>query len=51
MPDLQPHSPAMGTRVGQPGVDARADLNGDGVVNIRDLSAVSQILATSARCK
>ena len=41
---------SMGKRVGEPGFDPRADVNGDGVVNIRDLSAVAQRLLTGTKC-
>lgn len=35
---------AFGKRIGQPGFDVRADLNKDGVVDIRDLTVVSRNL-------
>ena len=41
---------AFGTRTGQPGFDARADFNNDGVINIRDLSFLSQRLVAGTRC-
>jgi len=42
---------AFGTHTGQLGFDARADVNLDGVVDIRDLSFVSQHLPTGTRCQ
>lgn len=41
---------AMGRSSGQPGFDARADLNGDGVVNVRDLALVTQRLPAGSSC-
>lgn len=41
---------ALGTRVGQPGFDPRADFNNDGVIDIRDLAYVSQRFITGNRC-
>jgi Tol biopolymer transport system component len=41
---------AFGTKRGQLNYDTRADVNGDSVVNIYDLSAVSQKLPTGAKC-
>lgn len=41
---------SFGKSTGQPGFDARADINNDGVVNIRDLSYVSQRLPAGTRC-
>jgi hypothetical protein len=41
---------ALGTRSGQPGFDARADINGDGVVDVRDLSVMAQKLPAGTRC-
>jgi hypothetical protein len=41
---------AMGKRTGQPGYDARADVNNDGVVDIRDLSYVTQRVAAGSVC-
>ncbi len=42
---------AFGTRKGQPAYDPRADLNGDGVVNILDLSLVAQNLLPGVTCQ
>jgi hypothetical protein len=41
---------ALGQRTGQPGFDARADINGDGIVDVRDLAFVSQRLTTGTSC-
>ena len=41
---------AFGRRTGQPGFDARADFNSDGLIDIRDLSYVAQRLAGGTRC-
>src|SRR5262249_52649411 len=42
---------AFGKRVGQVGYQARADVNGDSVVNIIDLSMVSRLLPAGLICK
>lgn len=42
---------SFGKKAGQPGVDARADVNFDGVVDIRDLATVSQQLPVGTRCQ
>lgn len=49
--DLAIVKASMGKRTGQAGFDPRADVNRDGVVDIRDLSAVSQRLPTGTTCK
>lgn len=41
---------AFGKRTGQPGFNPAADFNNDGVIDIRDLSYVSQRLAAGTRC-
>ncbi len=41
---------AFGTKAGQSAFDARADLNGDGVVNVVDLSLVAQNLLSNTTC-
>ncbi len=41
---------SFGKRPGQPGFDARADVNKDLLVNIRDLSRVSQALPARTSC-
>jgi lysophospholipase L1-like esterase len=48
--DLAIVKASFGKRAGQPGFDRRADLNGDGVVDIRDLSAVAQQLLSGTTC-
>jgi len=40
----------MNRRTGQAGFDARADVNGDGVVNLRDLNAVTQRVPAGTVC-
>ena len=42
---------SFGKRIGQPGFDARGDVNLDGVVDIRDQSVVSQKLPVGTRCQ
>ena len=49
--DLTIVKAAFGKRSGQLGFDPRADLNGDGVVDIRDLSAVAQQLFPGTTCQ
>jgi Dockerin type I domain/PASTA domain len=41
---------AFNKRAGQPGYDARADVNKDGVVDVRDLAFVAQRLPIGTRC-
>lgn len=41
---------SFGKKIGQTGFDIRADVNKDGIVNIRDLSLVSQKLAAGTKC-
>ena len=41
---------SFGKKTGQPGFDARADVNHDGIVDIRDLAAVSQKLIPGTTC-
>ena len=41
----------MGARSGQANFDASADVNGDGVIDVRDLSIVSQHLPSGTSCK
>lgn len=48
--DLALVKAAFGKSRGQSGFDPQADVNGDGVVNIRDLAVVSQQLPAGTRC-
>jgi len=48
--DLSIVRASLGKRVGQPGFDPRADITGDGVVDIRDLVAVSKNVPQSETC-
>jgi hypothetical protein len=48
--DLAIVKASMGKSTGQPGFDARADVNNDGVVNVRDLAYVSQRVAVGTQC-
>ena len=48
--DLQIVKISFGKRVGQVGFDLRADVNRDGIVDLRDLAFVSQKLPTWTRC-
>jgi len=48
--DLAIVKASFGKRTGQAGFDPRADINGDGVVDIRDLTAVSKLVPGSATC-
>jgi hypothetical protein len=41
---------AFGKRTGQPGFDARADLNRDGIVNVIDLTTVTRQLPVGTVC-
>jgi hypothetical protein len=41
---------SFGKRSGQPGFDPRADVNNDGVVDVRDLAFVSKQLPAGTRC-
>jgi CSLREA domain-containing protein len=41
---------AFGRRFGQPGFDARADTNDDGIVDIRDLAFVARQLPVGTQC-
>lgn len=42
---------SFGKRSGQPGFDPRADVNHDGVVDVRDLAVESQLLVPGIVCK
>jgi len=48
--DLAIIKASLGKVVGQPGFDPRADVNGDGIVDIRDLAFVSQRVTVGVRC-
>lgn len=48
--DLAIVKASFGKRVGQPGFDPRADVNGDGVVNVLDLSIVARQLPAGTTC-
>jgi hypothetical protein len=48
--DLSIVKAAIGSKVGQPGFDARADVNSDSVVDVRDLAAVTQKLVPGTVC-
>jgi Dockerin type I domain len=41
---------AFGTKAGQAGFDSRADVNNDGIVDVRDLAFVSQYLPAGTQC-
>jgi hypothetical protein len=41
---------AFGEKTGQPGFDARADVNNDGVINILDLTIVARQLPKGMTC-
>lgn len=49
--DLSIVRASFGRRTGQPGFDARADVNGDGIVNVIDLSSVSRQLPAGTTCR
>jgi len=49
--DLAVVKAAFGKKVGQPGYDPRADINGDGIVNVLDLSMVARLLPAGTTCK
>ena len=40
----------FGRRRGQPGYNAAADLNNDGIINVVDLGQVTQRLPTGTKC-
>lgn len=42
---------SFGKKTGQSGFDPRADVNGDGIVNVLDLSTVAQQLPAGTACK
>jgi hypothetical protein len=42
---------SFGKKTGQPGFDPRADVNGDGIVNVSDLATVSRQLPAGTTCK
>jgi hypothetical protein len=42
---------SFGKRSGQPGFDPRADINGDGVVNVKDLAFVARKIPVGVRCQ
>jgi hypothetical protein len=42
---------SFGKRTGQPGFDPRADVNHDGIVNVLDLTLVSQQLVPGIKCQ
>jgi hypothetical protein len=48
--DLSIVKASMGKRTGQAGFDARADVDGNGVVDARDLNYVAQRLAAGTTC-
>jgi streptogramin lyase len=48
--DLNTVRGAFGGRSGQPGFDFRADVNNDGVVDVRDLALVARRLPVGMRC-
>ena len=48
--NLKINEPEGGKRAGQVGFDARADVNGDGIVNILDLTTVSRALPAGIKC-
>lgn len=48
--DLALVKASFGKRLGQPGFDARTDVNHDNVTDVRDLALVSRALAVGTRC-
>jgi hypothetical protein len=42
---------AFGSHTGRPGWDARADVDTDGIIDVRDLAFVSQRLPAGTRCR
>jgi polygalacturonase len=48
--DLTAASASIGRRVGQPGYVAAADLDNNGLVDIRDIAAISRLLTAGTRC-
>lgn len=48
--DLGLAKASMGKRAGQPGFDSRADINGDGVVDLRDMTLMAKALPSGSSC-
>jgi hypothetical protein len=48
--DLSSAAAAVGTHTGEPGFSVAGDVNGDGVVDVRDLAFVSQNLPEGTTC-
>jgi hypothetical protein len=48
--DLAIVKASFGKRTGQAGFDSRADVNKDGIVDIRDLSFVARLLPAGTKC-
>jgi hypothetical protein len=42
---------SLGKRPGNPGWDSRADINLDGVVDVRDLSLMARLIPAGTRCE
>jgi len=48
--DISIVNAAMGSKAGASNWNAAADINGDGVIDVRDLAAVSQMLTPGTKC-
>jgi hypothetical protein len=48
--DLKIAGSVIGKRTGQPGFFPTADIDGNGVIDIRDISAISRLLAVGTHC-
>jgi len=48
--DLDIVKAALGSKLGDSNWNPAADINGDGVVDVRDLAAVSQMLIPGTKC-
>ena len=49
--DLKVTSSAMGRRTGQTGFNAATDLDGNGVIDIRDVAAISRLVTSGTSCQ
>lgn len=49
--DLKIVKASFGKKSGQAGFDPRTDINGDGIINVYDLSVVSRQLPTGTKCQ
>lgn len=48
--DLRAATPAVGRRSGQPGFLPAADIDGNGMIDVRDIAAISRLLPAGTHC-